>query len=101
MAQPAPPPQVSQREQRLRSGAFAITAEITPPLSCNPDDVMQKALPLRGLADAVNVTDGAGARPPMSATAAAVFLMPAGLQPVPPFTFPDLNPIALHTRPLG
>ena len=31
------------------------------------DDLMQKALPLRGLADAVNVTDGAGARAHMSA----------------------------------
>src|SRR5262249_61941349 len=68
-----PASQTSRLEQRLPAGRFAITAEITPPLSCERADVTTKALPLRGLADAVNVTDGAGARAHMSATAAAVF----------------------------
>src|SRR5262245_32690707 len=58
-------------EHRLRSGQFVMTAEVAPPVSCDPEDLLQKALPLRGLADAVNVTDGAGARAHMSATAAA------------------------------
>ncbi len=101
MDQAAPPREASQLEQRLRSGAFAITAEITPPLSCNPDDVMRKALPLRGLADAVNVTDGAGARPHMSATAAAFFLMQAGIEPILQFTCRDRNRIALQSGLLG
>src|SRR6516164_3463062 len=52
----------SRLEELLRARQFVITAEITPPVSCNADDLLRKALPLAGLADAVNVTDGASAR---------------------------------------
>ena len=62
-------PPTGRFEDILRSGQFALTAEVTPPVSCDPDDLLAKALPLRGLADAVNVTDGAGARAHMGATA--------------------------------
>ena len=55
-------PPASRLEERLRARQFVITAEIAPPVSCDPHDLLAKALPLRGLADAVNVTDGAGAR---------------------------------------
>ena len=48
-------------ERRLRAGEFAITAEITPPVSADPAHLLERALPLKGLADAVNVTDGASA----------------------------------------
>ena len=48
-------------EERLRAGRFVMTAEVTPPLSCDAQDLIRKAAPLRGLADAVNVTDAAGA----------------------------------------
>src|SRR5262245_56093290 len=98
----APPGEkTSQLEQRLRAGRFAITAEITPPLSCERGDVAAKALPLRGLADAVNVTDGAGARAHMSATAAAFFLVEAGVEPILQFTCRDRNRIALQSSLLG
>lgn len=96
-----PLPVFAEFEKRLKAGQFVITAEITPPLSCNPDDVMQKALPLRGLADAVNLTDGAGARPHMSATAAAFFLIQAGIEPILQFTCRDRNRIALQSGLLG
>ena len=102
MDQPSPPPRISSRlEDRLRSKKFAITAEITPPLSCRPDDVTRKALPLRDLADAVNVTDGAGARAHMSATAAAFFLLQSGIEPVLQFTCRDRNRLALQSGLLG
>src|SRR5205823_3545135 len=57
----------SRLEALLRARQFAITAEITPPVSCEADDLLRKALPLAGLADAVNLTDGAGARAHLSA----------------------------------
>ena len=47
---------------RLQSGDFVVTAEITPPVSTDPAEFISRALPLKGLATAVNVTDGAGAR---------------------------------------
>jgi len=64
----------SRLEELLRAGRFVITAEITPPVSCNADDLLRKALPLAGLADAVNVTDGASARAHLSAPIAAALL---------------------------
>ena len=60
----------------LAARRFVLTAEIAPPLSCDPDDVIKLARPLKGLADAVNVTDGAGARAHMGASAAAAILAP-------------------------
>src|SRR5256885_13898775 len=65
---------VSQLEQTLRARRFAITTELIPPVSFDSDDLLHKARPLKGLADAVNVTDGASARAHMSALAAAALL---------------------------
>jgi methylenetetrahydrofolate reductase (NADPH) len=91
----------SQLKNLLKAGRFVVTAEITPPLSCIPQDVIEKAQPLKGLADAVNVTDGAGARPHMSATAAAFFLLQMGVEPILQFTCRDRNRIALQSALLG
>jgi methylenetetrahydrofolate reductase (NADPH) len=88
-------------EQRLRSGRFVLTAEVVPPVSCDANEVLQKAMPLRGLADAVNVTDGAGARAHMSATAAAAILLQAGIEPILQLTCRDRNRIALQSELMG
>src|SRR5215467_5414108 len=87
--------------QRLAAGRFVITAEVMPPLSCNPDDLIAKALPLHGLADAVNVTDGAGAHAHMSALAAAALLIDAGIEPILQLTCRDRNRIALQGELMG
>jgi methylenetetrahydrofolate reductase (NADPH) len=87
--------------QRLAAGRFVITAEVMPPLSCNPDDLIAKALPLRGLADAVNVTDGAGAHAHMSALAASALLIAAGIEPILQLTCRDRNRIALQGELMG
>lgn len=76
---------------------FVLTAEITPPVSCDRDELLTKALPLKGLADAVNVTDGAGARPHMDSVTAAGFLVEAGIDPVLQLTCRDRNRIALQS----
>jgi methylenetetrahydrofolate reductase (NADPH) len=97
------PPEESSHslEQRLWSGRFVLTAEVVPPVSCDANDVLQKAMPLRGLADAVNVTDGAGARAHMSATAAAAILRQAGIEPILQLTCRDRNRIALQSELMG
>jgi methylenetetrahydrofolate reductase (NADPH) len=87
--------------QRLAAGRFVMTAEVAPPVSCDPDDLMAKALPLKGLADAVNVTDGAGARAHMSALAAASLIAQAGIEPILQFTCRDRNRIALQSDLIG
>lgn len=91
----------AQLEATLRSGAFALTAEVTPPLSADAGTLLEKALPLRGLADAVNVTDGASARAHMSSLAAASILTANGIEPVLQFTCRDRNRIALQSDLLG
>jgi methylenetetrahydrofolate reductase (NADPH) len=68
--------------ERLRAGRFVMTAEVAPPVSCDPQDLLRKATPLRGLADAVNITDGAGARAHMAALAASALLIDAGIEPI-------------------
>ena len=50
-------------QDKLRTRRFVITAEVTPPVSTERAELLAKALPLKGLADAVNITDAAGARP--------------------------------------
>lgn len=90
-----------QLERRVRDGTFAITAEVVPPLSADPGDLLARAAPLKGLVDAVNVTDGAGARTAMSSLAAAAILAQAGIEPVLQFTCRDRNRIALAADLVG
>jgi methylenetetrahydrofolate reductase (NADPH) len=88
-------------EDRLRRGRFVMTAELAPPVSCDAQELLRKAAGLKGLADAVNVTDGAGARAHMSALAAASFLIGAGIEPILQITCRDKNRIALQSEMMG
>src|SRR5665647_3811692 len=84
-------------QDRLRAKRFVITAEVTPPVSADRNEFLAKALPLKGLADAVNVTDGAGARPHLGAVTAAAILVEHGIEPVLQLTCRDRNRIALQS----
>jgi methylenetetrahydrofolate reductase (NADPH) len=88
-------------KDKLASDRFVITAEITPPVSCEAADLIAKAAPLKGLADAVNVTDGAGARPHLDAVAAAAILLREGIEPVLQFNCRDSNRIGLQSELMG
>jgi methylenetetrahydrofolate reductase (NADH) len=96
-----PRPPASRLAELLEARQFAITAEITPPVSCDPDDLLAKALPLKGLADAVNVTDGASARAHLSAPIAAALLAREGIEPILQLTCRDRNRIALQAELMG
>ncbi|WP_119461052.1 methylenetetrahydrofolate reductase [Rhodospirillaceae bacterium SYSU D60014] len=88
-------------EAVLRRGDFALTAETSPPDAGAPAPVLARGGCLKGLADAVNVTDGAGARAHMSALAAAALLARDGIEPVLQFTMRDRNRLALQGDILG
>jgi methylenetetrahydrofolate reductase (NADPH) len=88
-------------QSKLQSGRFVITAEISPPVSSDPEHLLQKAMPLAGLADAINITDGASARVHMSAVAAAGILVRHGGEPILQMTCRDRNRIALQGDLLG
>ena len=88
-------------QARLREGQFVVTAEITPPVSTDPAEFLQRAMPLKGLVTAVNVTDGAGAKVHLSSLAAAHFLVQAGIEPVFQMTCRDRNRLALQGDLIG
>ncbi len=94
-------PTAGEFEKTLAAGRFVLTAEVTPPVSCDPKDLLDKALPLKGLADAVNVTDGAGARAHLGALASATLLKQNGIEPVLQMTCRDRNRLALQSDLLG
>ena len=58
----------------LRSGRFAVTAELNAPDSANPEDVYRNALVLSEVCDAINSTDGSGANCHMSSLGCCALL---------------------------
>jgi methylenetetrahydrofolate reductase (NADPH) len=94
-------PEPGSLAARLAEGAFAATAEITPPLAASAEPLLALAAPLRGRVDAINVTDGAGARATMSSFAAAAILAREGFEPVAQVTCRDRNRIALAGDLIG
>jgi methylenetetrahydrofolate reductase (NADPH) len=89
-------PRTNRLREQLRAGRFVVTAEIVPPVACDRAALAQKIQTLKGHADAVNVTDGAGARAHMGSLAAAVLLLEGGVEPILQFTCRDRNRIALQ-----
>src|SRR4051794_4566824 len=85
-------------QQKLAAGQFVLTAEVTPPVSFSRAELLDKALPLKNLADAVNVTDGAGARPHIGALTSAAILVENGIEPVLQLTCRDRNRIGLQSE---
>jgi methylenetetrahydrofolate reductase (NADPH) len=91
----------SRLARRIGAGEFVVTAEVTPPLAADRDLLLEMVRPLKDLADAVNVTDGANARAHMSALVAASLMVEAGIEPVLQLTCRDRNRIALQGDLLG
>ncbi|MBL4758571.1 MAG: methylenetetrahydrofolate reductase [Rhizobiales bacterium] len=88
-------------ERVLRSGAFAITAELNPPDSADPGDVYTAASPLIDVADAINATDASGANCHMSSLGISALLTRAGHEPVYQISCRDRNRIAIQGDVLG
>ena len=84
--------------QKLATKQFVLTAEITPPVSCSRDELLDKVLPLKGVADTVNITDGAGARPHLGAVTSAGILVEKGIEPILQLTCRDRNRIGLQSE---
>jgi methylenetetrahydrofolate reductase (NADPH) len=91
----------SNLEKVLEAGHVAVTAELGPPMGCNPEDVKEKIELLRDTADAYNVTDCQTAVVRMSSISASVLLVQSGLEPVMQMTCRDRNRIAMQADILG
>ena len=92
---------LNQLEKSLKKGKFCITAELVPALSTNQDTILQEVEPIRGLVEAVNITDGAAAKTAMSSIAAATILATHDIEPVLQLTCRDRNRIALCADLIG
>jgi len=85
----------------LRSGEFVVTAELNPPKSAAAGVVRRRGEALKGVVDAVNVTDSNRAMVAMAAIPAATIVQSAGLEPIVQMTGRDRNRIALQADLLG
>ena len=64
----------SRLERVLRSGRFAVTAELNPPDSADPQEVFDAALVLSSICDGINAVDASGANCHMSSVAICALL---------------------------
>ncbi|MDF2763499.1 MAG: 5,10-methylenetetrahydrofolate reductase [Rhodospirillales bacterium] len=88
-------------ERVLRDGKFAVTAELNPPDSADPEEVYERALVLSEVCDAINATDASGANTHMSSVGISSLLTRAGYAVVMQISCRDRNRIAIQGDVLG
>ncbi len=97
MGMMVPPERPGRLADALRSGRFAITAEIGPPRGADVSAIRASAALLRDWVDAANVTDNQGAQVRVSSLVGSVVALGEGLEPVMQMTCRDRNRIALQS----
>jgi methylenetetrahydrofolate reductase (NADPH) len=88
-------------ERVLRAGKFAVTAEIAPPDSADPEEVYLRAKVFDGYVDGINATDGSGANCHMSSVGVCALLTRIGYSPVMQVSCRDKNRIGIQGDLLG
>jgi len=88
-------------ERVLRSGTFAVTTELSPPDSADPEEVYLRARVFDGYVDAINATDGSGANCHMSSVGVCALLTRVGYASVMQVSCRDRNRIAIQGDVLG
>ena len=91
----------SRLQQLLNAGHFVLTGECGPPRDANAESVREKARHLKGVVDAVNVTDNQTAVVRMSSWAASLILLQEGLEPNYQMVCRDRNRLAMQADILG
>ena len=88
-------------ERILRRGEFAVTAELNPPDSANPNDVYERAAIFDGWVDGINAVDASGANCHMSSVGICALLTRMGYAPIMQIACRDKNRIAIQGDVLG
>lgn len=91
----------SNLEKVLKAGHFAFTGELGPPRGSSVEHVREKAKPLKGMVDAVNITDNQTAMVRMSSWAASLIAIEEGLEPNYQMVCRDRNRLAMQADILG
>jgi len=87
--------------KKLSDKVFVYTAETTPPDASDKDTLLNNVKPLKGVADAVNVTDSPGAKVHMSSLTASIILAQNDIDPILQLTVRDRNRLALQGDLVG
>ena len=88
-------------ERILRRGEFAVTAELNPPDSADPQDVYERAKIFDGWVDGINAVDASGANCHMSSVGICALLTRMGYAPIMQISCRDKNRIAIQGDVLG
>ncbi|MEI6217512.1 MAG: methylenetetrahydrofolate reductase [bacterium] len=91
----------SRLERILVEKRFALTGELGPPRGADISVVKEKAKHLKGVVDAVNITDNQTAMVRMASWAASVLAIQEGLEPNYQMVCRDRNRIAMQSDILG
>jgi methylenetetrahydrofolate reductase (NADPH) len=91
----------SNLERLIQAGHFVITGELGPPKGWQREVIERKGELLRGLVDAINLTDNQTAIVRMSSIAAGRILVEMGLEPVIQMTCRDRNRLGIQSDLLG
>ena len=91
----------SKLQQKLLNKIFVYTAETTPPDASDKETLLKNVMPLKGVADAVNVTDSPGAKVHMSSLTASIILAQNDIDPILQLTVRDRNRLALQGDLVG
>jgi len=91
----------SNLENVLRAGHFAVTGELGPPTGADKSVIEEKAEHLKGIVDAVNITDNQTAVARMSSISVGSMLVDLGLEPVIQMTVRDRNRLAIQADLFG
>ncbi|AWC23511.1 methylenetetrahydrofolate reductase [Aminobacter sp. P9b] len=88
-------------ERVLRRGEFAVTTELNPPDSADPEDVYNRARIFDGWVDGINAVDASGANCHMSSVGICALLTRMGYAPIMQIACRDKNRIAIQGDVLG
>ena len=91
----------SNIERILESGGFVVTSECGPPRGADPEVIRKKGELLKGVVDAVNVTDNQTSVVRMSSLSSCVILKGMGFDPILQMVCRDRNRIAIQSDILG
>jgi len=91
----------SKLQKKLLNKIFVYTAETTPPDASDKETLLKNVMPLKGVADAVNVTDSPGAKVHMSSLTASIILAQNDIDPILQLTVRDRNRLALQGDLVG
>ncbi|MFH1491255.1 MAG: methylenetetrahydrofolate reductase, partial [Pseudomonadota bacterium] len=91
----------SNLEKVLGAGHFAFTGECGPPKGANVEHLKEKVSHLKGMVDAVNITDNQTAVVRMSSWAASTVLIQEGIEPNFQMVCRDRNRLAMQSDILG